>query len=192
MIEEIRTPRMIVRPLRPDDRAAYVRYHEISREHFRPWFPTVDAALTPDERFDADLERSASDHASGAGARRIGFLDDGRMAGAFNLSMIFRRDFLNAYAGWHVAADCVGRGLATEGVLAMLDLAFASPPLGLGLHRVQANIIPRNAPSLRVAEKAGFRREGVALRYLRIAGVWEDHLMFAKLADEHPLTWLEG
>ena len=82
------------------------------------------------------------------------------------------------------------QGLATEGVIAMLDLAFAPEPAGLGLHRVQANIIPHNAPSLRVAEKAGFRREGLALAYLNIAGEWRDHLMFAKLADEHTLRFL--
>ena len=45
----------------------------------------------------------------------------------------------------------------------MLDLAFVPEPAGLGLHRVQANIVPANGPSLRVAEKAGFRREGLAL-----------------------------
>lgn len=191
MLDEFRTPRMTFRPLRPADRAAYVRYHEVSRDHFRPWFPTMDPWQTLDQRFDAELERTAADHAAGSGARRVGMLDDGRMAGGFNLSMIFRRDFLNTYAGWHVAADCVGQGLATEGVIAMLDLAFAPEPIGLGLHRVQANIIPRNAPSLRVAEKAGFRLEGKALRYLRIAGTWEDHLMFGKVADEHAFTWLK-
>jgi ribosomal-protein-alanine N-acetyltransferase len=48
-------------------------------------------------------------------------------------------------------------------------------------------VLPRNARSLRVAEKCGFRREGLALRYLHIAGVWEDHVMFAKVSDEHAL-----
>jgi ribosomal-protein-alanine N-acetyltransferase len=83
-----------------------------------------------------------------------------------------------------VSAEVVGRGLATEGVRALLDVAFAAPP-GLALHRVQANVIPDNVRSLRVAEKAGFRREGYAPRYLKIAGEWRDHVMFAILADEH-------
>ena len=36
-----------------------------------------------------------------------------------------------------------------------------------------------------MAEKAGLRLEGRAKDYLEINGVWQDHLMFAKLADEH-------
>ena len=55
---------------------------------------------------------------------------------------------------------------------------------------MQANIIPRNLPSIRLAERMGFRLEGLALKYLKIAGEWQDHLMFAKLVDEHRPTWL--
>lgn len=101
------------------------------------------------------------------------------------MSQIFRRAFQNAYVGWRVSADQVGRGIGTAGVFALLDLAFAPEPVGLGLHRVQANIIPENAASIRIAEKVGLRLEGRAVAYLKINGVWEDHLMFAKLADEH-------
>ena len=78
----------------------------------------------------------------------------------------------------------MGRGLATEGVRALLDIAFSPEPEGLGLHRVQANVMPSNAASLRVVEKVGLRQEGAAERYLRIAGRWEDHLMFAVTTEE--------
>jgi ribosomal-protein-alanine N-acetyltransferase len=190
MPKAFRTARLLFRPLEPSDRAAFLRFHEISREHFRPWNPAPPPGETLDQKFDAELERIAKDHGEGTGARRAGFLADGRLAGTFNLSMIFRRDFLNCYAGWTVAADCIDQGIGTEGVTAMLDLAFAPEPLGLGLHRVQANIIPRNLASRRVAEKAGFRLEGHALRYLRIAGAWEDNLMFGKTAEEHVPVYL--
>ena len=53
------------------------------------------------------------------------------------------------------------------------------------------SIIPTNTPSIRVAEKTGFRREGLARRYLKIAGEWQDHGMYAKLADEHMFTFLQ-
>ena len=45
-------------------------------------------------------------------------------------------------------------------------------------------MIPRNAASIRVLEKVGFREEGLALRYLRIAGVWEDHRLFALTTED--------
>ena len=54
----------------------------------------------------------------------------------------------------------------------------------LGLHRLQASIIPRNAPSHRVAAKVGLRNEGTALRYLEINGQWEDHVRYAITSEE--------
>jgi ribosomal-protein-alanine N-acetyltransferase len=54
----------------------------------------------------------------------------------------------------------------------------------VGLHRLQVSIIPRNRPSRRVVEKLGLRAEGIAVRYLCINGVWEDHMRFAITAEE--------
>jgi ribosomal-protein-alanine N-acetyltransferase len=190
MVEEVRTERLTLRPLTAAERTAYVRAVETSMDHLRPWLPTPPPGDTAEAAFERELGRAEADRTSGTGSRWVALLPDGRVAGMFNLSQIFRLSFQNAYAGWWVAADCVGRGLATEGVAALLDLAFAAEPVGLGLHRVQANIIPRNAPSVRVAEKCGMRLEGTARRYLRIAGRWQDHLMFAKTAEEHAARYL--
>jgi ribosomal-protein-alanine N-acetyltransferase len=183
---EIQTERMTVRTIRPADRDAWIGAFLRVREVFGQWFPDV---LTPDEiaaLFDAEAARARDEDAETTTAvRLIGVLPGGTVAGYFSLTQIFRRAFQNASAGWSVHPDLINRGYATEGVNAMLDVAFAPRPRGLGLHRVQANIIPHNAASLRVAEKTGFRREGLALRYLRIGGKWQDHVLCAKLADEH-------
>jgi ribosomal-protein-alanine N-acetyltransferase len=138
------------------------------------------------------LDSAQRGWASGTQCRLVGCLPDGRLAGFFSLSEIVGGVFQNAYAGWRVSADVAGRGLGTEGVLALLDMAFASRPAGLALHRVQANIIPTNAPSLRVAEKCGLRQEGYAMRYLKIAGRWQDHVMFARTAEEHRFVYLRA
>ena len=192
MVDVIRTERMVLRLLRADDRAEFVRVHREGHDHFRPWMPKPPDGETIEQAFQSELERFETGRVTGTAERRVALLEDGRMAGVFGLSQIFHGPFKNAYAGWRVAADCLGRGLATEGVIALLDLAFAPPPLGVGLHRVQANVIPDNVPSVRVAEKAGFRPEGIALRYLEIDGRWQDHVMFAKTADEHALRYLKG
>ncbi len=181
----IQTARMVLRPLVEADREEFVRVHEVSREHFGAWSPAMPPGQTFEQYFLQQLERTAATERDGTGMRRVGVLVDGTIAGVFNLDQIFRGPFLNCYAGWKVCVEQCGRGLATEGVLGLLDAAFAPEPAGLGLHRVQANVIPSNGASLRVAEKCGFRREGLALRYLQIAGVWQDHVMFGKVAEEH-------
>ena len=62
----------------------------------------------------------------------------------------------------------------------MIRFAFEE----LRLHRVQVSIIPRNHNSRRVVEKLGIRNEGVAVRYLEINGVWEDHVRYAITVEE--------
>ena len=90
--------------------------------------------------------------------------------------------FSNAYLGYFVSERHNGHGYATTAVRQAVDFAFEE----LGLHRVQAAVVPRNAGSIRVLEKAAFREEGLALRYLQIAGVWEDHRVYAVTVEEWP------
>ena len=65
-------------------------------------------------------------------------------------------------------------------VRALLPFAFSA----LGLHRVEAACIPSNVASIRLLEKSGFAREGYAREYLCINGIWQDHLLYARLQDD--------
>jgi ribosomal-protein-alanine N-acetyltransferase len=56
----------------------------------------------------------------------------------------------------------------------------------VGLHRLEVNIRPENAPSLRVAHKLGFRPEGLRKRLLHIDGAWRDHMTFALTVEDVP------
>ena len=71
----------------------------------------------------------------------------------------------------------------TRSALALvLDHCFGP----VGLHRVEANVRPENAASLRVVRKLGFVEEGLHRRYLFIDEAWRDHRSFALLADDLP------
>ena len=71
------------------------------------------------------------------------------------------------------------------GYMTMALKVLLPTPFGeLNLHRVEAACIPTNAPSIRVLEKCGFTREGLARRYLCINGVWQDHLLFGLLHED--------
>jgi ribosomal-protein-alanine N-acetyltransferase len=176
---------MLLRPLEGIDEAEFTRVHVVSADAFRPWFPAAEGTPGVGSAFSRALERSRAGWETGRDARFVGILDDARIAGFFNLNEIVRGVFQNAYAGWAVSADVTSRGYGTEGVRGLLDVAFTASPSGLGLHRVEAAIIPTNLASLRVAQKAGFRHEGLARRYLKIAGRWQDHERFALTAEEH-------
>ncbi len=106
--------------------------------------------------------------------------DDDRLIGRIALSNVVRGPWQNATIGYWVDLGANARGHATNAVWLICRFAFEHA----GLHRVQPAIMPRNARSRRVVEKVGFRHEGTALRYLKIAGVWEDHDIFALTREE--------
>lgn len=105
---------------------------------------------------------------------------DDRLIGRIALSNVVRGVWQNATIGYWVDHAANGAGHATAAVLLICRFAFEHA----GMHRVQPAIMPRNARSRRVVEKAGFRHEGTAERYLKIAGVWEDHDIFALTREE--------
>lgn len=102
-----------------------------------------------------------------------------RVIGTINLTNIVMGPFCSCFLGYRLDQALLNRGYMTEAVSLLTDYAFS----GLGLHRIEANVMPRNARSLRVLEKCGFHPEGLAQRYLQINGVWEDHIHMVRLND---------
>ncbi len=49
------------------------------------------------------------------------------------------------------------------------------------LHRVMANYVPSNIRSENLLNRLGFRKEGTAKSYLKIAGSWQDHVLTSKI-----------
>ena len=103
-----------------------------------------------------------------------------RFAGEINVSAVQRGPFQSAYIGYWIDHRHAGHGYVPEGLVVLLQYAFET----LRLHRLQIAIIPRNHASRRVVAKLGLREEGVAMRYLEINGVWEDHVRFAITSEE--------
>jgi [ribosomal protein S5]-alanine N-acetyltransferase len=181
------TGRLHLRPLRASDASEFVRVHDESQAAWEPWTPLGDPDVDLEERFRRELTRAAQGLSVGTHLRLGAFADD-ELVGLFSLNEIVMGAFESAYASWQVAVSRMGQGYGREGVLALLDIAFTDAPVGVGLHRVQANVMPANGRSLRLASRVGFRREGVAARYLRIAGAWEEHVMHAITREE----WLRS
>lgn len=184
MTLEVRTERLTLRTLSSEDRASWMDLHERSENHLRRWVPRSSEPL--DQQFDRALARASDSDRHFLG---VAVLKDGDIAGLFNLNEIVRGVFQSAYASWLLAARHTGKGYASEAVSALLDLAFSRVG-GIALHRVQANIMPENVKSVRLAERVGMRLEGKAERYLQIAGEWREHLMYAKTTEEHSALYL--
>jgi ribosomal-protein-alanine N-acetyltransferase len=184
----LRTPRLILRPGRESDVGTLLHALRKNADHLRPWSPapppgqkrpTLASAAHEIARFRALWRRGIS-----CAFYLFHGEDKKRIVGRATLGTISRGVFQNAYLGYWIDEDLQGTGLMTEAVRKVVDFAFSEAEL----HRVQAGVMPRNAGSIRVLEKCGFRREGQAERYLKIADRWEDHVLFAVTAEEWPRT----
>ena len=165
--------RVELRSPSPADRGAWCALVRTSRPFFAGWVTTAGTAAA----FQAYLARAASGTAA---CRLIWRRSDGALLGAINLTEIVYGMFRSGYLGYYIGAAFAGQGYMTEGLQLMLRNAFG----GLELHRVEANIQPGNRASLRLVRRAGFRREGVSPRYLKIAGRWRDHERWALLRED--------
>ena len=110
----------------------------------------------------------------------FGIFVEGDFAGEINLSAVQRGPFQSAYVGYWIDEKHAGKGYMPESVVVVAQYAFED----LHLHRIQISIIPRNSASRRVVEKLAIRDEGIAVRYLEINGVWEDHVRYALTSEE--------
>jgi ribosomal-protein-alanine N-acetyltransferase len=180
------TERLVLRPPRTSDVPEVRRALRANSAHLRPW--SVAPAPGEDPASLTSVSRAVLRHRREwkRGQAFVLFVspreDEARIIGRVALGGILRGAFQNAYLGYWIDAERQGRGLMTEAVRATTTFAFGVA----ALHRVQAAVMPSNKASLRVLEKAGYRREGSAARYLCIAGAWEDHVLFAVTTEEWP------
>ncbi|MDX2133093.1 MAG: GNAT family protein [Planctomycetota bacterium] len=162
------------------DRDEWVKLREISERHLLPWDPTppgMDEPPPADILFGKLLSTCDTEH-----SRRylICAKDSGGIVGQVSLNQVFRGPFQNAVAGYWIGAPFTRRGYMADALRTVLAHAFQD----LRLHRVEANIIPQNVASIALVRAAGFRLEGLSLRYLRINGAWRDHERWAMTIED--------
>ncbi len=95
-----------------------------------------------------------------------------KVIGVLSFSGIIKGPFLSCFAGYSIDSSLQNRGYMTQALEAGIDFIFNT----IGLHRIEANIMPRNSASVKVVSKLGFKNEGISPKYLKINGEWEDHV----------------
>jgi ribosomal-protein-alanine N-acetyltransferase len=180
----LHTDRLTLRTIDQTFAARCLDYVDRNREFFEPWNPIVDETVYT-VAAQADRLRLASELRSQDRVVRLWLFkreDEAfeRIIGDLAFSNIVRGAFQSCHLGYKIDGAESSRGLMTEALARAIGFAFGE----LKLHRIEANIIPRNARSIRVVEKLGFVNEGLSRKYLKIAGVWEDHLHFVLLNSD--------
>ncbi|WP_341974808.1 GNAT family N-acetyltransferase [Microbacterium sp. LTA6] len=173
----------ILRPVHTGDGVALARAYTANRAHLAPWEPTRSEAFFTSEDQERHVATCLEDAATGRGVRFVIESADGEIRGRVNLNNIVRGAFWSADLGYWVDGARQGRGLSTRAVAQVVSYARDE----VRLHRLQAATLVHNHGSQRVLGANGFERIGAAPRYLKIAGKWQDHILFQRILEE-PLS----
>lgn len=178
----LETPRMALRTLTLSEAPLLLDFDCRNRGFLAPWEPRREELYFTLTRAEATVRADARTARRDTGYRWHLFLKDDprRIVGSVALSNVVHGVFLSTHLGYRLDGEMTGCGLMTEAVSAVIQEAFTT----LGLHRIEANAMPRNEASRRLLARLGFEEEGMSKRYLKIAGVWEDHLRHVLLNQE--------
>jgi len=172
---------VVLRPLRLRDARKWREVRTVNAGWLAPWeatHPQVGGKAPTYRQMVASFGREAR------AGRMLPFAIelDGELVGQLTVSGIVWGSLRSGQIGYWVDRRVAGRGVAPTAVALVVDHCL----FGIGLHRVEVNIRPENRASLRVAEKLGFRPEGLRRRFLHIDGCWRDHLSFSLTAEDVP------
>ena len=172
---------LLLRPLHRRDARSWRAVRAANASWLRPWEATSPEGADPPPTF-GQMVRAFSREARAGRMLPLVVEVDGALAGQLTVSGITWGSLRSAHVGYWIDQRFAGRGLVPLAMALVGDHCFRV----LRLHRLEVNIRPENAASLRVAEKLGMRDEGLRERFLHIDGAWRDHRTFALTAEEVP------
>jgi len=178
----IESDRVMLRTPQMSDYPAWAELRASSREFLMPWEPLWAADELSRASFRRRVRHYLRDLREDIGyALFIYAAATGELVGGLTLCNVRRGVTQSCTLGYWIGAKYAQQGYMTAAVRAVVPFVFDS----LELHRLEAACLRTNTASMRLLEKTGFKREGLARRYLRINGVWQDHLLYA-LLDSDP------
>ncbi|MEW9874130.1 GNAT family N-acetyltransferase [Arthrobacter sp. HS15c] len=145
-------------------------------DHLAPWEPERSDEFFTTAGQARVIAAKLAQHAAGSEVPLV-LLDGDRVVGALTLTGIVRGPFLSAHLGYWVDKEYNGRGIGSAAIAAAVDFSRQE----LGLHRLQAATLTHNAASQKILKRAGFEEIGLATSYLRIAGAWQDHVLYQRI-----------
>ena len=171
-MQGIAIERLSLQAAHPSHARALQTYLVQNRVYLQPWEPTRGDDFFELDAITQRLETMSEKTANGE-ALHLLILRDGTLIGACNFTNIVRGAFEACHLGYALDESAQGQGLMHEALKAAIAHVFDE----MKLHRIMANYRPENERSARLLKRLGFEREGEARAYLKINGVWADHVL---------------
>lgn len=168
------TERLVLKLLDQSYAGLVVDYYLRNKPFLDEWEPLQNEEFYTKTYHEEQLNKELSNIENKSSFRLWVFKkeDESKIIGCVGFNNIVRGAFLSCHLGYKLDKDEINKGFISEAIQKGIDIMFNE----FGLHRIEANIMPKNKRSLRVVEKLGFYNEGLAYKYLKINGKWEDHI----------------
>lgn len=181
----LESERLFLRLPLPSDWVPWFYLRERSRPFLEPWEPRWPSEKLTKNDYYRRLSNYYKKQRLGMGVyHHIILKETNELVGGLNLLHIMRGALQCASLGYWVGQEFHSNGFMTEAIQTVLPHAYET----MGLHRVQAAVIPINEPSVKVLRKCHFVEEGTARKYVKINGRWQDHKIFSLAREE----WMDA
>lgn len=171
---------VFVKSLEECDAEALLHLESKNRDFFQTYTPLRESDFYTlegqRERIRKNMEKKDLDELYSFG---IYVIETEELIGNITLTEVLRGPLQSCYIGYYLDKNHNGKGYMTEAVRLVVSYAFNE----LKLHRLEAGVMPHNIGSIKVLEKSGFHKEGIAKKNVKINGRWEDHQVLAIVND---------
>jgi [ribosomal protein S5]-alanine N-acetyltransferase len=169
----------ITRLLLPEDVPALAELYSANREFLAPWEPVRSEEFYSVAGQRKSVDGLLDDYAHGRNLPLVVLGDNGDVIGRITVNSIVRGAAQSGSVGYWISQHANGHGYASSAVAEIKQAAFGE----LSLHRLEAGTLVHNVRSQRVLQRNGFQRFGLAPRSIRIAGQWQDHILYQVLNE---------
>ena len=176
----IETPRLKLLPPTMKHYEAWAELRAKSRTFLEPYEPIWPKDDLTRAAFKRRIKRYQNSDKNNVGASFLFLTHEGEMIGGATISRMLRGVAQSCAIGYWIGEPYVKQGYMSEALNGLLPFIFIQKKF----RRLEAACLPHNSASIRVLEKTGFTQEGYAREYLKIAGKWQDHLLFAMLESD--------
>ncbi|MHB8130603.1 MAG: GNAT family N-acetyltransferase [Mobilitalea sp.] len=176
------TERLFLRILDRNDAVAVLDYYTRNKDFLKEWEPTRSEEFYT-KIFQREQLENEFQKIHDRNSLRLWIYkknDEKKIIGTISFTDITAGCFQSCRLGYKLDWREINHGYISEAIQKGIDIIFND----YGLHRIEANIMPKNTRSLWVVEKLGFKNEGLAKQYLMINGRWEDHIHMVLLNEK--------
>jgi len=175
--------RLVLRHLNSEHAGIVLDYYERNKEFLSEWEAKRDDSFYILDSQKILLNNDAEAFKDGRSIKFWIFKkeDTGKVIGCVSFQNIVRSIMQSCILGYKLDVEETGQGYISEALEKSIELIFSE----YNLHRIEAPVMPKNIPSIKVLDKLGFVEEGMTKKMLKVNGEWEDHIRYSLLNPKH-------